>query len=286
MNEKAVALMYYGFPERKEEMADYLRHILHGRDPPERLLRENLKKLELIGGTSPSQRIVEGIRRKVEERLRGEGYKVYLLSKHYRPSLRDAKGIIREEAVFEVPLFPIYSDYVFSSYFQVLEETLAGRRFIRISNIGFEEALLGYYRDMIKGDEDYLLVFSAHSIPLESQDEYPGLVEMMSNLLSGGREHVNIFHSQGPFHSNWLTPYPEFSIEYATKNGFAGLKLVPIGFIYEHLEVLYDLDLELRSKAMESGLGYKRVPLPNDSQCVIDSIVDLVHKNDPSLRKA
>ena len=280
MTDKAVVLMYYGFPEREEEMVEYLKDILHGKTPPDGLVRENIQKLRMIGGASPSGRIVTSIRKKVEEKLHDHGYRVYLLSKHYKPSLKDAGKIVDGEVVFEIPLFPIYSDFIFRSYFEVLEDRLQGRQFIRIFNIGFEEPLLSYYRGMVRGDEDYLLVFSAHSIPLEYPDEYPVNVERLSSLLSAGREYVNIYHSQGPFHEKWLGPYPEYSIKYAKEKGMKGIKVVPIGFIYDHIEVLYDLDEKLRGEALEYGLDYVRVPLPNDSEPVIDSIVNLILRMD------
>ncbi|MEM4055635.1 MAG: ferrochelatase [Thermoplasmatales archaeon] len=279
MTNKAVVLMYYGFPEKKEEMADYLRDILHGKEPPEYLLRENLSKLEIIGGSTPSTRIVKSIRDKVASKLGNKGYSVYLLSKHYKPSINDAASIVSEDLIYEVPLFPIYSNYIFDGYYGPFESSLRGRKFVRISNIGFEKELLDYFTDLIKGNEEYLLVFSAHSIPIEGSDEYPALVDKISKMISGGREYINIYHSQGPFHSKWLSPYPEFSIKYAKEKGYSGIKIVPIGFIYDHLEVLYDLDYRLRNQATDEGLGYLRVPLPNDSPCVINSIVSAILRN-------
>ncbi|MEM0141208.1 MAG: ferrochelatase [Thermoplasmatales archaeon] len=281
MSDKAAVLMYYGFPDKKEEMREYLRDILHGKDPPEYLLNENLSKLEIIGGSTPSGRIVRSIRNKVEERLRGMGFSVYLLSKHYRPSLKDAAAIVRENLIFEIPLFPIYSDYIFKGYFEPLESSLEGRRFTRISNIGFENEILDHYRRSIDANNDLLLVFAAHSIPLEGSDQYPALVERMSKILSGDKEYINIYHSQGPFHDKWLSPYPEFSIRYAKEKGYSGIKIVPIGFIYDHIEVLYDLDYLLKNQAIAAGLRYERVPLPNDSQSVIDSIVAAIERSTP-----
>ncbi|MEM0138157.1 MAG: ferrochelatase [Thermoplasmatales archaeon] len=279
MTDKAVVLMYYGFPERKEEMADYLRDILHGKEPPEYLLRENLSKLEIIGGATPSTSIVRSIRDKVAAKLRDQGYSVYLLSKHYKPSINEAASIVGENIIYEVPLFPIYSNYIFEGYYGPFESSLGERKFVRISNIGFEGELLGYFADLVQGNEEYLLVFSAHSIPIERPDEYPVLIDRMSKSISGGREYINIYHSQGPFHSKWLSPYPEFSIKYAKEKGYSGIKIVPIGFIYDHLEVLYDLDYRLRNQAIDAGLDYLRVPLPNDSSCVINSIASAILRN-------
>lgn len=278
MRDKAVVLMYYGFPEEREEMREYLKDILHGREPPESLVKENIEKLDTIGGRSPSTEIVKRIREKVEKRLEREGFSVYLLSKHYKPSLKDTSAIVREEVVYAVPLFPVYSKFIFDGYFSQLEGQLSGRRIIRIRDIGFDPEIIDFYKSRIGKSEESILTFSAHSIPMEGYDPYSEAIRSLSEKIAGNMKFINIYHSQGPFHSKWLTPYPEYSLKYARENGYRGIQVVPIGFIYEHLEVLYDLDYELREKAERESLEYKRVPLPNDSDVVIDSICNLVRK--------
>lgn len=276
MKDKAVVLTYYGFPERRGEMGEYLRDILHGRDPPESLIRENLFKLDTVGGETPSTKIVKSIRDKVASKLEREGYQVYLLSKHYRPSLNDAARLVKEDVVFEVPLFPVYSKFIFDSYFGPLEAQLEGKKTVRITDIGFDPGMIDFYRKNIRETGDSILAFSAHSIPLEGYDPYSESVLKLSSRIADGRKFINFYHSQGPFHPNWLTPYQEYSISYAKQNGFGNIQVVPIGFIYEHLEVLYDLDYKLKNDAEREGIGYSRVPLPNDSNVVIDAIINLI----------
>ena len=271
--------MYYGFPEKREEMREYLKDILHGREPPENLIRENLEKLDIIGGETPSTRIVRSIEEKVSRRLEGKDYNVYLLSKHYRPSLNEASSIISEQEIYEVPLFPVYSKFIFDSYFDPIERQLRGRKIARIVDIGYENGMIDYYRRKIRKDKGTILTFSAHSIPLEGDDPYSESVQKLSRTIAGDEEFINIYHSQGPFHPKWLTPYPEFSISYAKENGYGKIQVVPIGFIYEHIEVLYDLDYKLKGEAAKQGIGYERVPLPNDSDVVIDAIINLIEKS-------
>lgn len=265
--------MYYGFPERREEMRDYLRDILHGREPPESLIQENLRKLDLVGGKTPSTKIVNSIRDKLSSKLEDKGYKVYLLSKHYRPSISEASNMVKEDVIYEVPLFPVYSRFIFDGYFGPLEKQLQGRRMIRVSDLGFDEGMILFYRERLDDDPGAILTFSAHSIPLEGEDTYPESIAKLSAAIAGRRRFINIYHSQGPFHPKWLTPYPEFAISFAKSNGYRTIQVVPIGFIYEHLEVLYDLDHKLKADALREGIGYNRIPLPNDSEPVINAIV-------------
>jgi ferrochelatase len=271
--------MYYGFPERRDEIRDYLKDILHGREPPESLVKENLEKLDIVGGESPSTEIVKGIKTKLAKKLEPEGYSIYLLSKHYKPSINDSGKLVTEERVYEVPLFPVYSKFIFDGYYIPLEAHLKDRKIVRISHIGFESGMIEFYRKRIEGLKDGLLTFSAHSIPLEGYDPYPESILKLSKLIAGGRKFINIYHSQGPFHPSWLTPYPEHAISYSKEHGFGKIQVVPIGFIYEHLEVLYDLDYKLKNEAEEAGIRYERIPLPNDSDVVIDSIVNIIHRS-------
>jgi ferrochelatase len=273
MTDKAVVLMYYGFPEKREEMKDYLRDILHGKEPSEAMIKENLDKLDAVGGQTPSTIIVKRIREKIEERLEGEGFSVYLLSKHYRPPIREAGKFVKENIVYEIPLFPIYSKFIFDGYFAPLESQLNGKKMIRVSNIGFESEFIEYFRSRITSSPESILVFSAHSIPSDGYDPYSELFLDLSEKIARGRKHINIYHSQGPFHTKWLTPYADYSISYARENGFKEIEIAPIGFIYDHLEVLYDLDFKLRNEAMKEGLEYKRIELPNDSDAVVTSIL-------------
>lgn len=279
MKGKAVVLMYYGFPEKREEMREYLKDILHGREPPENLIRENLEKLDIVGGETPSVRIVKSIKNKVSRRLQDRDYNVYLLSKHYRPSLNEASSIISEQEIYEVPLFPVYSKFIFDGYFDPIERQFKGRRLVRVVDIGYQRGMIDFYRSKIRKDNETIITFSAHSIPLEDYDPYSESIQKLSRMIAGDEKFINIYHSQGPFHAKWLTPYPEYSISYARDNGYRKILVVPIGFIYEHLEVLYDLDYKLKGEAVREGVGYERVPLPNDSDVVINAILDLIERS-------
>ena len=138
MSSKYVVLMYYGFPQNPDGLMDYLRDIFKGKEPPEFIIRENERKIAMLGGTSPSVKIVRAIRDKVENSLNKAlpDYKVVLLAKHVKPSINEAKEIIENpEISVEVPLFPIYSSFIFSSYFGPFESSVSSKRNIRISDI-------------------------------------------------------------------------------------------------------------------------------------------------------
>lgn len=279
MSDMAIALMYYGFPEKREEMPEYLRDILHGKEPPNSLIEENLRKLDIIGGKSPSKEIVRKIRDNVETKLAKEGFEVYLLTKHHKPSLKDAKEIIREKTIFEVPLFPVYSRYIFDGYFGPFESQFSDRKMIRVFNLGFEKELIEHYSGKLRGASQSIMTFSAHSIPITGTDDpYPVQIQKLSEMIANGKGFINIYHSQGLFHSKWLTPTPDFAVAYAKENEFPSIRVVPIGFIYDHIEVLYDLDFRLKNMAEEAGISYERLPLPNDSDQVTIAIANAIER--------
>jgi len=274
LNEKAVVLMYYGFPSSIEEIHDYLKDILHGREPTQSLIDENVNKLKIIGGETPSIKIVNSIRNKLEARLSEEGFNVYLLTKHYRPSIRDAFSIVRERTVYEIPLFPIYSKQIFDDYFVPLELTLGARNYHRIVNIGLHERLIDFFRSSIP--DGGFIAFSAHSIPIRGYDPYPVFLSSLVRELSKGRDHILFYHSQGPYSPKWLGPDMDYVVNYLAGNRISSISVLPVGFIYEHLEILFDLDHLFKDKLEKAGIEYWRAKPPNDDDAVIDAIIDIM----------
>lgn len=275
MKDKAIVLMYYGFPSRRDEMFDYLKDILHGRDPPPSLVEENLRKLDAIGGETPSIRIIESLKNKIEKVLGNSGFNTYLLSKHYKPSIKDSSGLIKEEIIYEVPLFPVYSKQIFDDYFIPLESALGKREFHRVVNIGLHQKIINYFKE--KMPSTGLLSFSAHSIPIKGYDPYPQFIVSLAKIISEGRKHMIFYHSQGPYSPKWLGPDMDYVLEYMKRNELKKIAVIPIGFLYEHLEVLYDLDYTLRKKLENSGIEYWRAGTPNDDDVVVEAILDIIN---------
>lgn len=269
----SVVLMYYGFPDSVGEMEDYLKDIMGGRQPPKWLIDENIRKLEAIGGETPSIKIVNSIKEKLANAL---DYPVYLLTKHYKPNIRDAGSIIKEEIVIEVPLFPIYSRQIFDSYYIPLEGSLPGRKFIRIENVGFHKNIVSYYKDKLRSVNSYR-IFSAHSQLVKGYDPYPLLFVQNSKAIAE-REFMWFYHSQGPFGGRWLGPDMDFMVKFLEKNNINDVIDVPNGFLYEHIEVLYDLDILFRGKLKNHGINFKRIRPISDSDIFINALIEEINK--------
>ena len=119
-------------------------------------------------------------------------------------------------------------------------------------------------------DEETAVLFDAHSLPLfrGTESEYDGDFRKTSELIAkklGLKEYFVGYQSRGKYGKSWLEPSVYEILDKIKAGGFRDVLAVPIGFIYEHLEILYDLDHEFGGKVRDNGLIYVRSELPNDS---------------------
>jgi len=282
--------MYYGFPDNTDGLMDYLRDIFKGRDPPDFIVQDNRRKIEMLGGSSPSTYIVRSIRDKIERSVKDilPDYKVVLLAKHVNPSINDAARMLgTPDITVEVPLFPIYSSFIFSSYFEPFENNVRPQKGIRVSDISSDRNIQEHFINEIKKNYDTtdkrnLFVFTSHSIPVKNYDPYPkNILDVARNICSetGISRPFLVYHSRGPFGKNWLGPDFEYLRTYCSTHRVENVIAIPVGFLYDHLEVLYDLDIDLSGRLAKDGIGFKRIPLPNDSNATISAILSSILRN-------
>lgn len=276
----SVILMAYGSPSRMEDVLPYLEGIYEGKPVPDYALRENTEKYAMANGVSPSNAIIDQIVARLERELSGHGqFKVILGNKHWAPTLSDALKISREyrsDKVIAIPLFPFESTNVRNSYH---EPTLAAMK-----SLGFEaevkfvngftpEELATLWADLMKNysiDDETAVIFDAHSLPLfrGKEDLYDTAFRKTASLIAEKlqlKEYFVGYQSRGKYGNTWLEPSVYDVLEEIKKKGYREVLAVPIGFIYEHLEILYDLDHEFGERVREGGLIYIRSELPNDS---------------------
>jgi protoporphyrin/coproporphyrin ferrochelatase len=291
--ESGVLLMGYGSPS-ESNLEEYLREVLHGRSPAPGMVAEYRRRYALIGG-SPQNRILDSLRAKLERRLRGP--KVLLGVKHGQPALRqviaDASraGLRRLTAVATTP-YP--SIWIGEPYREGVAE---GQR-AAPSPIDVDVRLdwhldphwIGYWRraisaELARGPAPVLL--SAHSLParmLERGDPYPKLLEETSGAIAraAGLERWSFtYQSAGNVTEPWLGPdITDVMLDWQ-RRGAASPLIASFGFVFDHLEVLYDLDVVVRQFATEHGIGYHRVPMPNDADEVVEALAATVERPGP-----
>lgn len=292
-NKKAAIIMAYGSPENISDLDAYLQDIFGKIPVPPDARADNLKKYSLFGNRSPSNHILDSLKRKLEVKLSSSDIDVYLSFKHWHPSLKEtADAVVSADygEIVELPLFPFPSDGVFNSYSIPFSEELKARHFR-----GKRHSINGFYqytgfldiwssriKDMLeKGDYDRILL-TAHSLPTSrsSEEAYSSSFHEFCNDLAASIPTIKTisgFQSRSKYGNSWLEPSILKVI--ADEPGAKSVLVAPLGFCYEHLEVLYDLDIDFSLYLKNKGIKYARVKLMNDSDSFIDFISNVIRSN-------
>lgn len=299
MTKKAVLIMAYGTPSSVDRMQCYLSDIRGGRPMSEEFIQEFRHRYELIGG-SPLTGLTYDQAKKTSEVLRQRGYDwpVYVGMRHWSPWIKDAIGQMYlhgiEEAVGLV-LAPHYSSMSIGRYWAKIDEAqkMHGTD-IKFSFVnswyqqpnflqavenhvraGFEK-FAPEVRDQVK------LVFSAHSLParlLKMGDPYDDELKTNARLIAERLGKVDwMFSYQSAAHTGepWLGPQIEDVVTDLAKEGYKYMLVAPIGFVCDHVEILYDLDIEAKQIAQEHGLQLERIESMNSDPLFIEAIAEAV----------
>lgn len=264
-----VLLMAHGTPDSVDEMGEYLKHILTRRPPTPELIAEFQDRYRQIGGRSPLLEITRRQARALEAKL---GMPVYVGMRHWKPTVKDAVEEARKAGVDRLvglPLAPQYARVSVGAYHAELEKT--GFPALHVRNWHLEPSLLEYWKRETRGKE--FVLFTAHSIPSEGAEPYPTqLAEMVTAIASGPRAFA--YQSKSPSPIPWLGP--EVPEVLQTLKG--RVSVAAIGFVSDHIEVLYDLDILHRKQAEALGLEWERLPMPNDDPLLIEALASAVRK--------
>ncbi len=287
-----VLLMGYGSPNGSDDLPEYLADVLHGKKPPPEMIAEYVRRYERIGG-SPQNRILASLRTKLERRLavRNAATRVFLGVKHGRPALRD---VIPEAAragfqqLVAVPLSPYASTWISEPYRAgVAEGIRAAPTPIEVDvRLGWhlDPHWIGYWKRSIRSElashpsPDAAVLLSAHSLPQrmrELGDPYPEILDETSQRIAretGLARWSFTYQSAGNTTEAWLGPdITDVMLDWQ-RRGARRQVVASFGFVFDHLEVLYDLDVVVREFAESHGIEYRRVPMPNDADEVVEAL--------------
>ncbi|MCI4324825.1 MAG: ferrochelatase [Thermoplasmata archaeon] len=287
-----VLLMGYGSPAGPADLPGYLAEILH-HPPTTELVREYERRYALIGG-SPQAAILAKVRDGVAGRLAREapGVPVYLGTKHWHPNVSEViphasrDGVTRLVAV---PLSPYASTWVLEPYRTALAAgAAAAPRPISVElapGWNLEPSLIEFWAGAIRtalaeaADPTAVVHLSAHSLPkthADQGDPYPGIVRATADAIAGAASLARwefTFQSAGNDTEPWLGPDITEQMRRWKAKGARTHVVASFGFVFDHLEVLYDLDVVVRRFAEDLGLVYRRVPEPNADPKLIDALV-------------
>ena len=282
----AVVLMAYGSPERLADVPAYYADIRGGRPvAPEHLadLVERYRRL-LIEDSSPLNAITEQTRAALEGEL---GLPVFTGMKHWTPRIADAAEAAVSsgaEQIVGLVLAPHYSALSIAGYREQLERALAGRADLRFverwhDEPGFVELLAARVRGA-----DAHVVFTAHSLPariIEAGDPYRDQL-LETSLLVAGAAGLSAwsfsFQSESPTGEPWLGPDILDHLESLHRQGVESVLVCPVGFVSDHLEIRWDIDVEAQEKAAELGLRLERIEMPNADPGFVKTLAGIVER--------
>lgn len=304
----AVLLMAMGGPDCLENVAPFLLDVRGGRPTPPELIAEIQARYQATGGKSPAVGMTMNVARKLEARLNESGHGRYRVSvgfRHWHPFIKDtlAQVLLGDpEHIIGFCMAPQQSSLSTGAYRKKVEEAQGLMNDHRpVSYIGTwnrHPKLIGGIVDNIrKGLErfpvavrsDVTVLFTAHSLPeriVAMNDPYPdevkGTVAAVTAFL-GGQPTAFAYQSQGRSSERWLGPTVEAAIEAIALAGQRHVLVAPIGFLCDHVETLYDIDIELRQLAAARGIQLERIAMLNDSVVFIETLVDIVSAHESSL---
>ena len=307
MSKKKMGLlvMAYGTPYKEEDLERYYTHIRHGRVPSSELLDDLRGRYEAIGGISPLAKITLDQAKSLEERLNAVQdnieFKMYLGLKHIEPFVEDAVEQMHNDGIEEavsIVLAPHFSTFSVKSYNGRAKETaekLGGPTITSIESWYEEPKFIQYWVDRVKetfanmSEEERnkaVLIVSAHSLPeriLQSGDPYPSQLEETAKMIAEGAgvtEYAVGWQSEGNTPDPWIGPdVQDLTRDLHKEKGYTTFVYTPVGFVADHLEVLYDNDYECKVVTDDIGASYYRPEMPNAKPEFIDAMADVVLKH-------
>lgn len=293
----AVLLMAYGGPDRLEDVEPYLLDVRGGRATSPALVAEVRRRYATIGGRSPIRERTEAQARALAAAL-GAGFAVYVGMRHWHPSIRDTVERIVADGhrrMVGIVMAPHYSALSVGAYQQKLIEAAGGRlelglvrswadhpTFLDAVAMSVRQAL-ARFPEPPPSPRRVPVIFTAHSLPeriLAAGDPYPGEVQESAAAVAGRLAlascHV-AYQSAGAARRSepWLGPDAGDVLRRLAAEGYGDVLMVPIGFVCDHVEILYDIDVEYRDLAGRLGVRLERTASLNDDPLLIRCLADV-----------
>jgi len=283
---QAVVLMAYGSPERLADVPAYYADIRGGRPIAPEHLADLVERYRRLGveGSSPLNAITEETRAALEEEL---GLPVFTGMKHWTPRIADAADRAVSsgaEQIAGLVLAPHYSALSIAGYREQLEQALADRAALRFVESWYDEpGFVELLADRVRGTDAHV-VFTAHSLPeriLAAGDPYRDQLLETSRLVAEAAELDSwsfSFQSESPTGEPWLGPDILDHLESVQRQGVEHVLVCPVGFVSDHLEIRWDLDVEAQEKAAELGLRLERIEMPNSDPAFIRTLATILRR--------
>jgi ferrochelatase len=291
-----VLVMAYGTPTGLDDVESYYTNIL-GRRPPEHLLEELKARYAAIGGRSPLYEITLAQAQGIGERL---GLPVYVGQKFNHPFIAEAVERAAADGIQRLVglvLAPHYSSLSIGDYRRRAHQAAEACGYQGSIEVigswhlepGYVSLLAGYVQSALASLSDRAraeatVVFTAHSLPeriVAEGDPYPKQLAETADAVAaeaGLRRYTTGWQSAGRTPEPWLGPDLLEVLAELAADGARAAVVCPCGFVADHLEVLYDVDIEARAAAEELSLELVRTASPNDDPAFLDTLAGVVRR--------
>jgi len=282
--------MAHGTPSSVDELPEYLRLVRGGRPASDELVAEMRHNYEAIGGRSPLTEITHAQAKALHARL-GPDVRVAVGMRNWRPFIKDAlaelagAGVTR---VIGVPMTPQFSTLSVQKYVDAATAALPGGvRFDAVASYHAHPLLLDAFAERVRAAAprpDELVVFTAHSLPvraIESGDRYADEVAETARGVAaraGVTRYALAYQSAGRTPEPWIGPAIAELIDEQSGLGTRKFLIVPIGFVCDHSEILFDIDVQAAESAREFATSLRRTESLNTSPTFISTLEDVVRR--------
>lgn len=289
----AILVMTYGSPEEYtfEGIAQFFTNIRRGKRPKDEEIQHLLNNYLRIKG-SPLQEITKKEVELLKQKI-GNEYKIYFANKFSNPNISSAISQMENDGIEKcicLILEPHYSIYSIMGYEKFL--TSSKIKFNLIKEWYLDKNLINFWVEEIQKiienlkEESYKVIFTAHSVPVIAKDygdPYISQVEEMIKIIAtklnlSSENYTNAWQSESDIGMPWIKPDV---LEYLReeKNHPKNYIFAPISFISDHIETLFDNDIECKEICDELGVAYHRPPMPNYDERLINALVSTINKN-------
>lgn len=296
MPNKAVLMLAYGSPDNLDDMDRYLADIRGGRPMSAEFVEQFRHRYGLIGGKSPLTELTYRQARHLNQTLQKRGYNwpVYVGMRHWSPWIKDAVAQMYVHSIEEATIIvmaPHYSKMSIGRYWANTQEApFASEITFNLIESWYQQpkflqAIENHIRaglEKFPTEGKRKLIFTAHSLParlVQMGDPYDDQLKDNARLVAdrlGDIDWMFAYQSAAQTGEPWLGPALEEVIVELARTDYRQILVAPIGFVCDHVEILYDIDIEAKQIAEEHGVHLERIESMNTDPLFIEAITDAI----------
>ncbi len=294
-SKKAFLLLAFGGADSIDDIGPFVTNVLKGRPVSDELIEKARERYRLIGGRSPLLDITTAQAKAVEAAAESQGlpYKAYVGMRYWHPFIKETISQMKEDGVTEavaLVMSPFLTRIATGGYQEdvksIVKDLGGSPRIEFLSQWHLNARFIDLLAKRINSElseaekKDFLVIFSSHSLPMTALEGDPYELQINQTVVeilkkTGALDYKVSFQSRGAAPREWLGPNTEDIIADAKKKGKKGVLIVPIGFVADHVETLYDIDIFFKAVAAENGLLFKRTPSFNSDPGFTGMLADL-----------